>query len=132
MWEVDWGDHTQTTVEQIDGPRPNILDHGSTVKHAVEHDAMVAHPGKKFFLTFIYFWGGVCKENTNGGGAEREGDTESEAGSRLWAVSTEPDMGLELMNHKMMTWAEVRGLTYWATQVPHMGNIFKACFNKTT
>ena len=30
------------------------------------------------------------------GGAEREGDTESEAGSRLGAVSTEPDAGLEL------------------------------------
>ena len=27
------------------------------------------------------------------GGAEREGDTESEAGSRLPAVSTEPDTG---------------------------------------
>ena len=30
------------------------------------------------------------------GGAEREGDTDSEAGSRLQAVSTEPDTGLEL------------------------------------
>ena len=29
----------------------------------------------------------------SGGGAEREGDTESEAGSRLRAVSTEPDAG---------------------------------------
>ena len=29
--------------------------------------------------------------------AEREGDTESEAGSRLLAVSTEPDVGLELL-----------------------------------
>ena len=32
------------------------------------------------------------------GGAEREGDTESEAGSRLRAVGTEPDAGLELTN----------------------------------
>ena len=32
------------------------------------------------------------------GGAEREGDTESEAGSSLQAVSTEPDEGLELTN----------------------------------
>ena len=39
----------------------------------------------------------------SGGGAEREGDTESEAGSRLQAVSTEPDMGLELTNHEIMT-----------------------------
>ena len=30
------------------------------------------------------------------GGAEREGDAESEAGSRLLAVSTEPGVGLEL------------------------------------
>ena len=29
---------------------------------------------------------------------EGEGDTESEAGSRLRAVSTEPDAGLELTN----------------------------------
>ena len=38
----------------------------------------------------------------NGGGAEREGDTESEAGSRLRAVSTEPDVGLVPMNHEIM------------------------------
>ena len=36
------------------------------------------------------------------GGAEREGDTESEAGSRLWAVSPEPDVGLEPMDHEIM------------------------------
>ena len=53
-----------------------------------------------------------------GGGAEREGDTESEAGSRLWAVSTEPDAGLELTDHEIVTWAEVRRLTDWATQAP--------------
>ena len=40
----------------------------------------------------------------NGGGAERErGDTESEAGSRLRAVSTEPDAGLELTDREIMT-----------------------------
>ena len=39
----------------------------------------------------------------DGGGAEREGDTESETGSRLQAVSTELYMGLEPMNHKIMT-----------------------------
>ena len=38
----------------------------------------------------------------NGGGAEREGDTESEAGSRLWAISPEPDVGLELTNCEVM------------------------------
>ena len=39
------------------------------------------------------------------GGAERErkGDTESEAGSRLRAVSTEPDAGLKLTDCEIMT-----------------------------
>ena len=39
----------------------------------------------------------------SGGGAEREGDTESEAASGLWAVSTEPDAGLELTDREIMT-----------------------------
>ena len=39
----------------------------------------------------------------NGVGSEREGDTESETGSRLRAVSTEPVVGLELMDRKIMT-----------------------------
>ena len=36
------------------------------------------------------------------GQREREGDTESEAGSRLWSDSTEPNMGLKLINRKIM------------------------------
>ena len=36
-------------------------------------------------------------------GAEREGGTESEAGSRLQGVSTEPDVGLEPTNHEIVT-----------------------------
>ena len=43
----------------------------------------------------------------NGGGAEREGDTESEAGSRLHDVSTDPDAGLEPTNCEIVTRAEV-------------------------
>ena len=38
-----------------------------------------------------------------GGGAQREGDRVFEAGSRLRAVSTEPDVGLELVNRDIMT-----------------------------
>ena len=34
----------------------------------------------------------------NGRGSEREGDTESKAVSRLRAISTVPNEGLELMN----------------------------------
>ena len=40
----------------------------------------------------------------NGGGAEREGDTESETGSRLGAISPEPDVGLELTDREIVTW----------------------------
>ena len=36
-------------------------------------------------------------------GAEREGDIGSEAGSRLRGISTEPDVGLELVNGEIMT-----------------------------
>ena len=39
----------------------------------------------------------------NGGGSEREGDTESEAGSRLRAVSTEADVRLEPTDCEIMT-----------------------------
>ena len=39
--------------------------------------------------------------SVSGGGAERE--REGDAGSRLRAVSTEPDVGLRLTNHKIMT-----------------------------
>ena len=37
------------------------------------------------------------------GGAEREGVTESEAGSRLRAVGTQPDLGLKLTNRDFVT-----------------------------
>ena len=47
----------------------------------------------------------------SGGGAEREGATESEAGSRLQAVSTEANAGLKLKNSEIMTRAKVRPLT---------------------
>ena len=43
------------------------------------------------------------RASERGGGAEREGDTEWEAGSRLGAVSTEPDTGLEPTNCEIMT-----------------------------
>ena len=66
---------------------------------------------------FIYFWDRE-RQSMNGGGAEREGDTQSEAGSRLWAISPEPHAGLELTDREIMTWAEVRCSTNWATQVP--------------
>ena len=43
------------------------------------------------------------RERESGGRAEREGDTESEAGSRFPAVSTEPNMRLKPTNREIMT-----------------------------
>ena len=56
-------------------------------------------------------------------GAERETHTEFKAGSRLRAVSTEPDMGLKLTDCEIMTWGEVGRFINWTTQVP-LKNIF--------
>ena len=72
----------------------------------------------KLFLTFIHFWDWE-RQSGSGGGAERVGDTESKAGSSLWAVSTEPNAGLELTD--LRSWPELEldaYLTYWATQAP--------------
>ena len=47
---------------------------------------------------------GRQRDRVQAGEGQRERETqESEAGSRLRAVSTEPDVGLELMNHEIMT-----------------------------
>ena len=66
---------------------------------------------------FIYFWDNV-RDRVQAAEGQTEGDTESEVGSRLWAVSPEPDVGLKLMNHAIMIWAEIGCLTDWATQAP--------------
>ena len=55
-----------------------------------------------FFLMFVYF----CereRQSVSEGGAEREEDKASGPGSRLQAVSTEPDVGLELTDCEIMT-----------------------------
>ena len=68
---------------------------------------------------FIYFWKRQWR-----GKAEREGQRMQ---SRLCAdssSSTEPDAGLKLTNRKIMTWAEVRCSTDWATQVPLKASLF--------
>ena len=69
---------------------------------------------------FIHFWERE-KQSMSRGGAQREGDTELEAGSRLWAVSPEPDVGLELTDREIVTWAEVGCSTDWAIQAPQDG-----------
>ena len=58
---------------------------------------------KKFFFNIYSFLKGRERQSANGEWAEREGDTETEAGSRLLAISTEPDAGLELVDREIMT-----------------------------
>ena len=69
-----------------------------------------------FFLTFYLFERERKRES--GEEAEREGDREFKAGSRLRAVHTEPDAGLELTSCEIMTRAEVEHFTDRATQAP--------------
>ena len=59
------------------------------------------------------------RHSTSKGETGTEGDTESKAGSRLWDINTEPDVGLEPMNREIMIWAEVGCLANWATQAPY-------------
>ena len=79
-----------------------------------------------FFFLFLNFLNTYLllrdreTQSVSRGGVETGGDTESEAGSRLWAVSTELNAGLELTNCKIMTWTEVCRLTNWATQVTRL------------
>ena len=58
-----------------------------------------------FFLIFfnVYLFLRQRETEQNGAGSEREGDTESETGYRLRALSTEPHAGLELTDHEIMT-----------------------------
>ena len=64
-------------------------------------------------------------EHERGRGRERGKQNPKQApGSRLWAVSKEPDAGLELTDHKIMTEAKVGLLTDWATQIPHSKIVF--------
>ena len=51
----------------------------------------------------VYLFLREKKECEWGRSREKEGDTESEAGSRLRAVSTEPNAGLELTSCEIMT-----------------------------
>ena len=58
---------------------------------------------KKNFFNAYLFLRQRERQSMSGGGAEREGDTESEAASRLSAVSTEPDAGLKPRSCEIVT-----------------------------
>ena len=76
------------------------------------------------FLMFTYFWERerereteTERESVSRGGAEREGNR---IWSRLQAVSTEPDAGLELTSSEIVTWTGVGRLTHRATWTPQL------------
>ena len=56
-----------------------------------------------FFNVYLLLRGSERQSMNMGGGAEREGNIESEAGSRLRAVSTEPDVGLKPTHREIIT-----------------------------
>ena len=67
---------------------------------------------------FIYIWERE-RDRVWAGKGNRERETEHKAGSRLSAVSTEPDAGLKHVNFEIMTWAKVGCPTDdWVTQEP--------------
>ena len=72
----------------------------------------------KNFLTFLFTFKRQRETEHERGRSRDRGDTESKAGSRPWAVSTEPNTRLELTNYEIMTWAKDRRLTDWVTQAP--------------
>ena len=67
-------------------------------------DTPLAAPMDVFLYVFnVYFIFDRQRHSVSRGTAEREGDTESEAGSRLRAVSEEPDAGLQPTDREIMT-----------------------------
>ena len=58
---------------------------------------------KKIFFNAYLFLRDRERPSVSRGGAESKGDAGSEIGSRLGAVSIEPDVGPELSNREIMT-----------------------------
>ena len=95
------------------------------VKHIcilVSTDPFGVNAFKFFFNVYLFL---RHRDRARAGEGQRARHTESEAGSRLWALSTQPDTGLELTNCKITTWAEVGCLTSWAILAPLGVNAFK-------
>ena len=102
MQQWEWTNQNHTQWER---GLETVRNRGTWLAQLVKHPTLFS----------IYFWE---RESAR----TREGDTESKAGSRLWAVSTEPDTGLESTNHKIMTEVKVGHLTHWATPAAQASN----------
>ena len=73
---------------------------------------------KNFFNVYLFILIERERERMSRGGAERQGEKEFQAGSTLPA-STEPEVGLELTDHEIMTWAKIKSRTL--NQLSHPG-----------
>ena len=80
-----------------------ISSHEGLVKYLLNTQGFVKLDGMAILIFFNVYLILRERKHERGRSRETEGDTESEAGSRLRAVSTESDMGLKLINCKIMT-----------------------------
>ena len=135
IWEAIWsfhvdrGSHTWASIRQaspgglaetqITGAHP--LSFYSVDLSGAQQSAFLSFHFNFFNVFFLLFkkrdWERERAQVEEG--SEREGDTETEAGSRLWDVNTEPNVGLESMNCEIVIRAEVEigHLTDWAPRV---------------
>ena len=86
--------------------------------HAFQHLLFLVFSYLTILLFMFYFIFERERECVCEQGRGREMETESETDYRLWAVSTEPNVRLELTGSEIMTQAEVGCLTDWDTQAP--------------
>ena len=95
--------------------------------HCCENEVYVAAESlshiKKICVCVFYLFLRARETEHKQRGTEREGDIESEAGSRFRVVSTESNAGLKFTDQEIMTWVEVVCLTDWATQA-HLCHFF--------
>ena len=75
---------------------------------------------KKFFFNVLFIFE---RERVRAGEGKRERGQRMH--SQLHAHSSDPNAGLELTNHEIMTWAEVRHSADEAPQVPRESKNFK-------
>ena len=89
---------------------------------------------KQFFFLNVYLFLRESewdrgRDRGREGGRERERERER-ISSKLHEVSAEPDMGLELTNREIMTWAEIK--SHMLNQLSHPGTpkavLFQAVF----